>query len=268
MNDTNCSLISTQTLSSDSFVKAQARSSSGLFAKALLKDALYLLPNLPDTNSLDEIKAFVRSNIHYNSAQTRDRFSAYILRHVFISGKPDRALRLFARAFPNSVPLQDVCLYRFIRSQPLIGQFILEGLLPAIGQGVVPKTNLQHFLAHNYPTTNEKSLKSTASAILEVLSSSGIARVDKTTIRFQLREINTASFAFILHSHLSEPGIYSFETLLNEPIFKMMLWKHQAIIPALYELRDRELISKISEVDNLRQFNTQFTLEQAVERLI
>ena len=46
-----------------------------------------------------------------------------------------------------------------------------------------------------------------------------------------------------------------------------MLWNPEFILPELYELRNQGLISKVSDIDTVRQFTTKFTLDQLVERL-
>ena len=40
------------------------------------------------------------------------------------------------------------------------------------------------------------------------------------------------------------------------------------LLPSLYELRNQGLISKVSEIDNIRQFTTKWTLDELVEHLV
>ena len=47
-----------------------------------------------------------------------------------------------------------------------------------------------------------------------------------------------------------------------------LLWDPSRILPSLYELRNQGLISKISEIDNVRQFTTKWSLKDVVERLV
>ena len=49
---------------------------------------------------------------------------------------------------------------------------------------------------------------------------------------------------------------------------RAILWQPDQLVPALYELRNRGLLSKISEIDSVRQFTTRFTLKQVTERLV
>ena len=47
-----------------------------------------------------------------------------------------------------------------------------------------------------------------------------------------------------------------------------MLWKPDQVLPTLYELRNRGLVAKVSEIDTVRQFALPFTLGQLVEKLV
>jgi len=59
-----------------------------------------------------------------------------------------------------------------------------------------------------------------------------------------------------------------FEELEQNKAINSLLWKPDRIIPSLYELRNQGLISKVSEIDSVRQFTTKYTLEQLVEKLV
>lgn len=47
-----------------------ARRGTGLFGKAMLKEAIEILPLLPDTESVEEVRRFLRDNLHFSSEQT------------------------------------------------------------------------------------------------------------------------------------------------------------------------------------------------------
>ena len=50
-------------------------------------------------------------------------------------------------------------------------------------------------------------------------------------------------------------------------IFKVMLWNPDDLLSALYELRNQGFLSKISEIDDFRQFTTKFSLGAYVDKL-
>ncbi len=78
------------------------RSKSELFAKAVLAEGIELLPQLPDSESLDETRAFLQKNLPFSSFGTRRRYSSYVIRRLFPDGIADSALRTFAKQYPGS----------------------------------------------------------------------------------------------------------------------------------------------------------------------
>ena len=69
-----------------------------LFGKAALREAIQLFPLLPDSESLDEIREYLRKNLHFSAEATRKRYAAYISRRQFPDGIADQALRVFGKA--------------------------------------------------------------------------------------------------------------------------------------------------------------------------
>jgi hypothetical protein len=245
--------------------KVIRRRGTEMFGKAVLKEAIQILPSLPDTESLDEIRSFLRAKLHFNAEQTRLRYANYITRRMFQEGYADAPLRLFAKAFPDSQELRDVCFYRFLLSEPLEVEIIEELLLPNLGTGRLIRERIRERLAERFPEA--KSIVDCGKAIVDALAAGGIAKVDRTKISFAYREIPVASFAFILHSEFPEPGMYDIRKLDGNRMIRAMLWNPEKLLHVLYELRNQGLISKVSEIDNIRQFTTKNTLAGVVEQV-
>lgn len=246
--------------------EAALRRGAEMFSNALLKEAIETLPGLPDTESLDEIRTSLRGKLHFSAEQTRQRYAAYIVRRMFPNGYADQSLRVFARAFPDTQELRDVCFYRFLQSEPLEVEIIEELILPNLGAGFLSRERIRQRLAEQFPTA--RSIVHCGKAIVEALTAAGIAKADRTKISFVYREIPVASFAFILHSEFPEPGMYDIRKLDENRLIRAMLWNPDRRLHALYELRNRGLISKVSEIDNIRQFTTRHTLAELVEQLV
>ena len=245
--------------------KVIQRYGTALFGKSLLEEAVEILPRLPDSDSLDVIRDFLRNNLHFSAEQTRQRYSNYIIKRMFNDGCADAPLRAFAKAFPNSPELREVCFYRFMRAEPLEMDIVENLLLPNIGAGCVLRERIRDILRERYPTS--RSIMDCGQAIVEALKAGGIALTEGKNINFAYREIPCASFAFILHSEYPEPGMYNLDKLEANPLIRAMLWNPERYSYAIYELRNRGLISKVSEIDGIRQFTTKYTLAEAVERI-
>jgi DNA repair protein RadC len=242
------------------------RPSSGMFGKAILKEAIDMLPRLPETESLEEIARFLRSNLHFNSEQTRQRNASYIIRRMFPGERADGALLRFAQAFKGRQELRDVAFYRFCTAEPLMLRAAEGVLLPAIGSGRLNRGRLREFLRDR--GASDKSLDDYTNAVVEALTAGGIVKADRVKLTFAYREVSLPSFAFVVHSEFPEPGMYDIAKLEESSAIRALLWRPDRILPSLYELRNLGLIAKVSEIDSVRQFTTRWTLEEIVERLV
>jgi DNA repair protein RadC len=105
-------------------------------------------------------------------------------------------------------------------------------------------------------------------AIIRTFERFGIGSSTRTRLNVTLREGSLAAFGYVLHLEFPEPGMYSFERLLNGPMHRWLLWDQHWMIRQLYALREAGLLSKVSEIDRMRQFTTKFMLELALRHLL
>lgn len=239
---------------------------TGIFGKALLKEAIEILPSLPEGANYEAVRTYLQTNLHFSSQQTRVRNTSYILRRMFPNGTIDEELLRFSRRFEGTQELKEVCFYRFLKAELLLGRVIENVFIPAIAIGRTTKTRIRDYLAEQFPES--RSLKEGSRAVLDAISAGGFAKVEgKSALAFQLREAPLASFAFILHSEFAEPGMHTFASLFDNPFIQQMLWKRESVVSALYELRNKKILSKVSEIDNFRQFTTKYELHDVVATL-
>ena len=137
--------------------------------------------------------------------------------------------------------------------------------IPGIGAGSLSRTKLRQYLADRFPSS--RNVKDCAQAIANAMTAAGVARADRVELSFGYREIPMASFAFVVHSEFPEPGMYDLANAEENQFIRAMLWGPDRILPAFYELRNRGLISKVSEIDSVRQFTTKWSLAEVVKRL-
>jgi DNA repair protein RadC len=184
---------------------------------------------------------------------------------MFPDGTPDQALLSFARLYARQQELRDVVFHRFCEAEPLMGKSIEEFFLPAIGAGTVTREALRVYLKNLFPES--RTLDDCSQAIVEALVTTGIARSDRRSAHFAYREITLPSFAFILHSVFPEPGMYSLPSIESHPAVRRLFWNPERVLPSVYELRNRGLISKVSEIDSVRQFTTKYDVMGLVDAL-
>lgn len=246
--------------------KVRPRRGTELFGKAVLKEAIDLLPSMPDTASLDEVRQNLRGSLHYSAEQTRKRYANYITRRMFPDGHADRPMRLFAKHFPDSKHLREVCFYRFMKAEPLVGKVVTELLYPNLGNGRLDRERIRAYLAARFPSS--RSITDSSKALVDALVAGGLAKADRIKISFGYREISIPAFAFVVHSEFPEPGMYDITKLDTNHTIQAMLWNPDRIVSSLYELRNQGVINKVSQIDNIRQFTTKWTLDQVVEHLV
>lgn len=241
------------------------RRGTELFGKAVLKEAIMLLPKIPETESITEIRQFLRNHLHFSAEQTRQRYANYIVRRLFPYGLVDKPLKVFSVKYQGNQELRDVCFYLFCKAEPLMLDITTALLIPSVGNGKIPRIRLREYLSQRFPTS--KSIIDCSKAVVDAMKDSGIVKADRTAVSFCYREILIPSFAFILYSEFPEPAMYDIAKVETNRAIRSMLWNPDRILPSLYELRNMGLISKISEIDNVRQFTTKFTLEELVTQL-
>lgn len=246
--------------------KPTSRAGTGLFSKALLTEAVELLPTFPDTESLSELRHYLRANLRFNAEETRARNSNYILRRLFPQGYADVELRRFAMAFADTQELRDVCFYRFCTVEKLMYLLIKELFIPAIGSGSLQRSAISEFLQSRFP--DSKSVKECMAAFVDALVAVKAAKVDRSRISVGFRNVRIPSLAFIIHSEYPTPGIYEISELESNQAVRAMLWRSDQLLPALYEMRNLGLIAKVSEIDSVRQYTTRYTLTQIIDQLI
>ena len=244
---------------------AASRARTGLFGKSMLEEAIEMLPQLPDTDSLDDVRNFLKDHLRFSGQTTRERRAQYIVQRMFPDGYADHSLLTFSRVYTGKQELRDACFYRFCKAESLMYEVIEDLFLPAMSAGQLERSVLRDYLTHRFPSNS--ITKDCALAIIETLVAVHVATADRLTLNFSYRDLAPSSFAFILHSEFPEPGMFDIGKLEQNRAVQAMLWKPDAIIPALYELRNRNIISKVSEIDSVRQFTTKYTLEQVCEAL-
>jgi len=237
-----------------------------LFANALIKETISVLPELPDTESIDTARQAIQDKLHFSADSTRRRNSLYIVQRMFPHGFVDRPLKLFAYQFKDRDEIKEVCFYRYLKSEPLLGKLVSSLLIPNIGVGYLHRKKIDGYLESLFP--NLKSIKDGTKAVVNVLVNSGMAKLSGKKIVFSYRSISFAPFVFVLFSEFPEPGMYELNQIENNSHINHMLWKPDQILPMVYELRNMGFISKISEIDSFRQFTTKLNMEHALELLI
>lgn len=235
-----------------------------MISRSLLKDAAEILPGLSISDNFSEIRAQIISGLKYNSEYSRKRYQRYITAYIFPYSTVDKPLLIFSKkASKNS--LRDVCLYKFCKRYPLMQELLRELFIPNISRGLISHKKVDDYLKEKFP--NSEMGKDGSRGFLESLKDANVIKSKGQILTFSYRQVDPISFAYMLHAEFPTPGMFDISKVEKNEIFVPQLWQSRDLLESLYIIRNKGIISKISEIDTVRQFTTKYTLEQFVESL-
>ena len=236
-----------------------------VFANDEIANSLLLLPKAPSFTNLEEYKNYLISNLPYNSEETRRRRANYIVDRFYSTGKFKSPLTLFLGHEPQVNILKPIVFYHILKSEPIAIKVAEELIYPLLPVGRTNRDQVKDFVLKYLPEASDSSLKNMLRAIFYSYNLLGIGNVVGETLRFQLRPGEFEPFLYVFTSEFKEPGIYSFDQLYQGPLHRWLLWDREWLRRQLYNLRDLGIISKISEIDNVKQFTVSLDQTTALQ---
>jgi len=234
--------------------------------KDLATHALQQLPNLLQCRSVDDLRKHLIANLRFNSEATRRRNANYLIGRFFSGKTFFTDLPQFAAATAGTPALGEALFYFTCRTERIVGMVAEEIVFPSLALRGVARTKIRDFVQSQFP--NSKSAAQVGNAVANTYHAFGIGKATRTRFEVSLREGHLASFAYILHLEFPEPGMYSFERMFDGPMQKWLLWDQQWMVRQLYRLREAGLLSKVSEIDRMRQLTTKYTLAEAMQPIL
>jgi hypothetical protein len=236
-----------------------------VYAKDLADHALKHIPKLSGCQSIEGIRMYLSGNLRFNSEATRRRNANYLISRFFPGDVVHHDVLAFAAAAEGKQALGDALFYLTGRTEKIVSLVAEEVVFPSLAEGGVSRTRIRDYVQARLPSS--KSASDVGSAIVGTYQTYGIGSATRTRLNVVLREGCLASFAYILHLEFPEPGMHSFDRLFDGPMHRWLLWDQHWMIQQLYRLREVGLLSKVSEIDRLRQFTTKYTLADVMQRI-
>ena len=237
-----------------------------VYAKDFADHALQHLPQAVKCHTVDEFRDYLTEKLRFNSQATRRRSANYIVSRFFPGEVYNDDLPPFAAATAGNPALGEALFYLTCRSEKIVSLVAEEVVFPSLAQGGVSRARLREYIQAKFP--DSKSADHIGQSIVRTYQFYGLGTANRTRLNVSLREGSLASFAYMLHLEFPEPGMYSFERMFDGPMHKWLLWDQQWMVRQLYRLREVGLLSKVSEIDRLRQFTTKYTLAEAVQPIV
>jgi DNA repair protein RadC len=225
-----------------------------VFANDEIANSLAFLPRADSFQSLEDFKRYLYEKLPYNASETRMRRAHNILERLYPEGQIRTPLTYFASRCSSKADLQPVIFYHILKAEPLAAKAADEFIWPALPIGRIERAQMREFILRYRPDAGESSQNNMLRALFSTYDLLGIGSANKTILRFQLHKGTLESFLYILTSEFNQPGINSFEALYSGPMHRWLLWDREWMRMQLYNLQDFSILSKVSEIDTVRQF--------------
>ncbi|MEI7848479.1 MAG: UPF0758 domain-containing protein [Chloroflexota bacterium] len=237
-----------------------------VFGNDEIANSLEHLPAAGRCESYEAYKTYLNNNLPYNSLETRQRRTSYILERFYPGGDLNTALTFFTKHNNTSDALKPVVFYHLAKAELVLAKVAEDLFYPALPLGKVGRAQLKEYVTSLMPEIRSTSLEKVLRSVTYSYELLNVGRVDKEQIKFQLRQGSLDALLYILISEFPEPGIYSFDNLFDGPAHHWLLWDKEWIRNQLYVLRDMGLVSKVSEIDTVKQFSLEFGQQEFLTR--
>jgi DNA repair protein RadC len=225
------------------------------FVNDEIANTIDLLPYAPTYPSIDEYRQFLRERLPYNSETTRQRQANYIVNRFFSDQRTHRLLLFFLKQNTARQSLNEVIFYHLLKAEKLAARVAEDFVWPALPVGRVDREEMRSFVLGILPHLSKSSQQNTLRALVTAYDLLGIGQLNQGTLYVRTRYGTLDSFVYLLLAECPKPGIYAFTTLENGPMHRWLLWDRQWIRRQLYNLRDLGILTKVSEIDTVRQFS-------------
>ena len=236
------------------------------YDKDLTSSALSEIPNLGGLNSIEEARDYLIKNLRFNSEATRRRYANYLINRYFPGEHVHQDVVQFCKAMKGRPALGEALFYLTCRTEQIVAKIAEELVFPSLVAGGVTRVRIRDLVKELLPES--KSPSSIGAATVRTYEAFGIGTATTSQLNPKLREGCLATFAYVLHLEFPEPGMHTFEKMLNGPMHKWLLWDQAWMIHQLYRLRESGLLSKVSEIDRMRQFTTKFDVDGAMPQIL
>lgn len=239
-----------------------------VFANDEINTSLAHLPFAGEYDSFAHYKAYLDANLPYNSAETRHRRANNILDRFYPDKNLNTPLTLFTKLCKSQEAIKAVIFYHLALAEPLLTKVADEFIYSALPKGKVEREQLREFILGYMPDIGASSQKHSLRSIFYSYTLLGLGREDGDALKFQLRAGNLDALVYVLTAEFPEPGIYTFDKLMDGPAHRWLLWDKDWIRKQLYLLRDMGVVSKVSEIDSVKQFSLEFGQSDCLNRYL
>ena len=235
-----------------------------VFSHDELKTSLALLPKAYENPSKEAFNSLLVKNLPYNTETTRIRRARYILNRY--QNYPDikNPVSLIFSKSSDQKTHQTILFYLVQKQESVASLFAQEIIWPNLALGYITRFQINEFLKKHFPDAKENTILKIHKALLNSYTLLDVGILEGEKLHFSLRNGNLESFLFVLTSEFPEPELIPFDKLFNGFMHHNMLWHRDWMQNQLYRLRELKIISKISEIDFVKQFTLDMDQQTAL----
>ena len=231
-----------------------ARPEMRTYADDEIANALTFIPLAAQFETFGDFRRHLQDNLPYNSASTRQRRAGHIVERFLPEGRLAVPLAYYASHCTSQADLKPAIFYHALKAEPIAARVAEELVWPALPTGRVGREDVREFVLRCLPDISLASQNKVLRALFNTYALLSVAAEDDMALRFQVHAGTLPGFLYVLTAEFPEPGMYAFESLDQGPMRRWLLWDREWMRLQLYNLRDLGLVSKISEIDAVRQF--------------
>ena len=233
----------------------------------LLSEGLLAVRLAIGINNLEELQQKLQQELHQNSAETRRRYSQYILRWFFWDGVDGLASQAW-QAYEDDPIETSIFRYLYLTAEPIVGICVEQCLYPLEEGMLIPSS---YFERHLRAALGEEPPAKTLKRLKTNLAKLGF--IDRSTRSDRLSRIavDKTGFLLVFHSIFSVAGPRTVEVprILQNPFWKYLgLKSEQSVRAILKEAEASGLLGKYVVADQLEQVTTCFSLAEILKRRV
>lgn len=190
------------------------------YDKDLSSSALSELPNLAGLRSIEEARSYLIRNLRFNSEATRRRYANYLINRFFPGDYLHQDVVQFCEAMKGRQALGEALFYLTCRTELIVAKVAEELVFPSLVAGGITRVRIRDLVKELLP--DSKSPASIGAATVRTYEAFGIGTATTTQLNPKLREGCLATFAYVLHLEFPEPGMHTFEKMLNGPMHRWL----------------------------------------------
>jgi hypothetical protein len=233
----------------------------------LLSEGLLAVRLSIEASSVEELQQKLQQELHQNSAETRRRYSQYILRWFFWDGLDGLARRTW-QAYGDDQIEAIILRHLYLTAEPLVGTCVEQCLYPLEEGMLIPSSYFERYLRD---ALGEEPPAKTLKRLKTNLAKLGF--IDRSTKGDRLNRlaVDKTAFLVVFHSIFSATGPRTIELsrVLQNPFWKYLGVKSEQSVRAVLKEADASgLLGKYVVADQLEQVTTCFSLAEILKRRV